>query len=140
MVSKIFLDANVILDFSLKRDNYHSALSIIDKIVNGPIQGFITPSILQISGYWISKQYGVVTAKQILTSLCEDVQVVDCPHNVATQALKSNFTDIEDAIQYYTALEHKLEAFVSRDKQLLKFSMPILPVYNPEEFLALMTS
>lgn len=137
MVSKIFLDANVILDFALKRKNQSPALEIIDRIVNGPLMGFITPSILQISGYWISKQYDTSIAKKVLTSLCEDVRVVECSHDVAMLALNSKLDDIEDAIQYYTAIEYKLDAFISSDKLLKKSSSPILPVYSPKEFLAL---
>lgn len=45
-------------------------------------------------------------------------------------------TDIEDALQYYTALHHKIDYFISCDKQLKKAAIPSLPVYLPEEFLA----
>jgi hypothetical protein len=44
-------------------------------------------------------------------------------------------TDIEDALQYYTALHHKLDVFISSDKQLQKSAISSLPVYTPEEFL-----
>jgi hypothetical protein len=38
-------------------------------------------------------------------------------------------------LQYYTALHHRVEYFISRDKQLKKDAISILPIYDPEEFL-----
>ncbi len=44
-------------------------------------------------------------------------------------------SDIEDALQYYTAMHHKLDYFISRDKGLKKAAIPVLPVCSPEEFI-----
>ena len=43
--------------------------------------------------------------------------------------------DIEDALQYYTALHHRLDYFVTRDKGLKKAAIAVLPVCSPEEFI-----
>lgn len=50
-------------------------------------------------------------------------------------AANSQMTDIEDALQYYTAMHHKMDYFISMDKNLIKSAMPNLPVYTPENFL-----
>jgi predicted nucleic acid-binding protein len=44
-------------------------------------------------------------------------------------------TDIEDALQYYTAMHHKVDYFISLDKNLIKSAIPVLPILTPEEFL-----
>ena len=46
MASKVFFDANILLDFTLKRDEYEQSRKIIELAVNGTIQAFITPSIV----------------------------------------------------------------------------------------------
>jgi hypothetical protein len=50
-------------------------------------------------------------------------------------ALNSEIDDIEDALQYYTALKHQTEYFISADKKLKKSAIPQLPVYSADEFL-----
>ena len=136
MAYKVFLDANILLDFTLKRNEYEQSKQIIEKVIGGTIHAFITPSIIHIVGYWLTKVYGNVKAKEILLTLMADVTVIDLPHEHVLNALHSKITDIEDALQYYTAIHHKLDYFVSRDVQLQKQSMPLLPVCTPQELLA----
>lgn len=135
MASKVFLDANILLDFTLKREAYPVSKSIIELVVSGQVQAFITPSIVQIMGYWLAKAYGNTKAKELLLTLLADVTVIDIRHEITLNALHSKIKDIEDAIQYYTAIHHKIDYFVSRDKTLQKEAIPILPVYSPDEFL-----
>ena len=96
---------------------------------------FITPSVLHIVTHWITKEFGSKNAKKILLMLIKDLEVIDCSHDTALNALNSSFDDIEDALQYYTALRHKLDIFLSFDKKLAKEAIPQLPVRNPIDFL-----
>ncbi len=135
MASKIFIDANILLDFTLKRDAYAEAKQVIELIVAGEVQAFITPSIVYIVGYWLAKAYGNKKAKELLLALLADIHVIDITHEITVSALLSKISDIEDALQYSTAVYHKLDYFISRDKQLQKMSITALPVYTPQEFL-----
>lgn len=135
MASKVFIDANILLDFTLKRPAYEEAKKIIELVVNGNIQAFITPAIVHIAGYWLTKAYGDAKAKELLLALLSDVKVIDIPHHITLVALHSKISDIEDALQYYAAIYHKLDYFISRDKKLQKESIPVLQVYTPKEFL-----
>jgi len=135
MASKVFIDANVMLDFLLKRVAFPEAREIISLVVNGKIQGYITPSIVHIVGYWLTKAFGVSKAKELLLTLLADIHVIDIPHQVTLVALHSKMNDIEDALQYYTAIHHKLDCFISLDKQLQKTGLPNLPIYTPKEFI-----
>lgn len=129
------LDANVILDFVLKRNDFNEARKIIQLAIDGRIQAFITPSIIHICSYWLTKAYGHAKAKELLLSLMGDITCIDIPHEMAIAALHSSVKDIEDALQYYTAIHHKLDYFISRDKQMLKEATVLLPAYSPKEFL-----
>jgi predicted nucleic acid-binding protein len=136
MASKIFLDANILLDLMLKREeHYQDAKQIMELVINNQAHAFITSSVLHIAGYWIAKAYGNTKAKELLLTLLVDIEVIDIPHKVALTALHSKIDDIEDALQYYTAIHHKVNYFISRDKQLQKDSIPALPVYTPKEFV-----
>ncbi len=135
MASKVFIDANILLDLSLKREKYDVAKEIIELAVNDKIKAFITPSIVHIVGYWLTKTYGNAKAKELLLTLLADVSVIDISHEIVLNALHSAIKNTEDALQYYTALHHKVDYFITQDKQLQKQSIASLPVYAPEEFL-----
>ena len=135
MASKVFLDANILLDFTLKRDSYNVSKQIIELAIEGKVQAYITPSIVHIVGYWLTKAYGSLKAKELILSLLADVTVIDINHEITLNAVYSKINDIEDALQYYAAIHHKLDCFITRDKLLRKIAMPSLPVYTPEEFL-----
>ncbi len=135
MASKVFLDANILLDFTLKRSSYDVSKQIISLAIEGRIHAFISPSIVHIVGYWLTKGYGSSKAKELLLSLLTEVTVIDLNHEGTLNALISRINDIEDALQYYTALHHNLDCLVTNDKPFRKMSMPQLPIYSPEEFL-----
>ena len=135
MASKVFIDANIILDLTLKREHHPEAMQIFELAIAGNIVLFISPSITHIVGYWLTKTYGVTKAKEILLTLLTDVRVIDMPHENVVAALHSKIKDIEDALQYYTAIHHKLDYFVTRDIGLIKESTAILPIVTVKEFL-----
>ncbi|RYU90318.1 PIN domain-containing protein [Mucilaginibacter terrigena] len=135
MAIKVFLDANVLLDYILKREYYSDAKEIFALLEGKFIDGYITSSVLHITGYWVSKAHGAVNAKKLLLNLLEYATVIDIPHDTALIALHSKIDDIEDALQYYTAIHHKLDYFISRDIQLQKDSIPALQVYSPVDFI-----
>ena len=136
MAFKIFLDANVLLDFLLKRESHAEAKEVIGLAVEGKVAAFITPAIVHILGYWLTKAYGATKAKQLLLSLLVDITVVDINHEITMLALNSKIDDIEDALQYYTALHHQLDYFISGDRKLQKSAIPILPVVSASSFLS----
>jgi len=132
---KVFLDANILLDFTLKRKEYASAKALIKLGIDSLIQLHITPSVLHITAYWVSKSYGLDKAKELLPALLNDIRLIDCDHATALMAINSKMTDIEDALQYYTALKYNMSYFISSDKKLKKEAMPQLPVYTAAYFV-----
>jgi len=135
MAFRILLDTNILLDFTLKREGYKVARQLMEWAVQGRVQVFITPGIMQMTGYWLAAAYGAVKAKEILLALLSDVRVIDVGHEIAVNALHSRIPNMEDALQYYTALHHKLDYFISREPGMLAAAIPVLPVCSPEAFL-----
>lgn len=137
MAFRIFLDANILLDFTLKREAaaYASARKLIEWAVNGRVQVFITPAVLQETGNWLTRAYGPERAKELLLALLAEVQMIEAGHETAVGALHSRMMNINDALSYYAALHQRLDYFITRDKDMLKAAIPVLPVCTPEEFL-----
>jgi len=135
MVFKVFLDANILLDLLLKRANYNNAKQVINLVVTGKVRAFVTPAIIHIAGYWLTKTYGSAKAKELLLTLLIDVRIIDIDHEITLLALHSKIDDIEDALQYYAALHNELDFFLSEDKTFQKAATPNLPVFSTEYFL-----
>ena len=55
MSNKIYIDANVILDYCLDRDGKSNAKIILDAISNGDARGYISGSIVHILSYFLFK-------------------------------------------------------------------------------------
>jgi predicted nucleic acid-binding protein len=137
MASKVFLDANFLLDLTLKRAAFAEVSQVMQAAINRDIEACTTPAVLHIISYFLEKAHSAVTAKIIIGSLLNDVTIIDCSHATAVLTVNSTITDIEDALQYYTALTHNLDYFISADKGLKKVALPQLPVYTAKELLPL---
>ena len=136
MASKLFLDANLLLDFTLKRKDYPFAEALIQQGVDDEADLFTTPAVVHITSYWTRKARGSQVTKTVLVSLLNDaVTVIDCDHATTMAALYSHMTDVEDALQYFTALKYTLDYFISSDQGLKKAALPQLPVISAEDSL-----
>jgi len=135
MAFKVFLDANVCISFLLQRTGFEPSERIFEKVISGECKAFTTPAIIHIISYFLKKVHTIDTVKILIINLLANVRIIDCTHEITINAVNSQMTDIEDALQYYTAMHHKIDYFISLDKKLIKSAIPVLPVYTPNEFL-----
>ncbi len=136
MAFKVFADANLLLDFTLQRAAFQQASDILQLSINGNIQLCTTPAVLHIVSYYTTQGYDPKQARAIIATLLNDIQIIDCTHQTAVYAVNSKIEDLEDALQYFTALAHQADYFISSDKKLKKSATPQLPIYTAGEFLA----
>ena len=135
MICKVFIDANIFLDFALKREDYLASKRIFELAEDDDIQTFTTAAVIHIVAYWLTKNYGANKTKELILSFLLHTRVIDATHDVAINAISSRINDIEDALQYFAAIHHKLDYFLTRDKDLIKQALPALPIYLPADFL-----
>ena len=70
----------------------------------------------------------------MLTALNEWTIMLEASKDIVNKSLQSDFTDFEDAIQYYSALTNQnIECIVTRNTKDYKKS--VLPVMTPREVL-----
>lgn len=72
----------------------------------------------------------IITKLTLVKSLCQVTTVDD---SVIDRALQSDFTDLEDAMQYYSALAANAELIVTRNQK--DYALSNIPVLSPSEFL-----
>jgi len=140
MAYKIFFDINVVLDYTLQRNNFEDMKFIIESMEQGYQRGFITSATIHTLSYFLTKEYGQQKVKAILLDLLSFITVIDAPQDIINNALHANFNDIEDALQVYTALHYKMNFFLTSDKRLLKESSEVLPIMTVKDFVKAFSS
>tara|TARA_R110002020_G_scaffold23792_4_gene78984 strand:+ start:703 stop:1122 length:420 start_codon:yes stop_codon:yes gene_type:complete len=137
MVFKYFVDSDVILDYFLKRTPFNIlARQIFQLAFNNKIE--VATSSLAISNihYVSKKQIGSQESMRLIEDFIEVCKVLPVSENEIHLALKSNFSDFEDAIQIYTAAsDSKIKGIITRNVKDYKEST--LHIFSPTELLAL---
>lgn len=135
MAISVFLDANIILEAYLNRSNKANASEVLKLIANDIIQGYTTPSVIQICIYFLEKEMSARQLSRLFISLLQYVDVVESSKESIVAAFTSNANDFEDAILYYTAMHHNLDYFVTFENKFAKTILSVLPVVTPSQLL-----
>lgn len=134
MMQKLFLDTNIILDFLGERENfYEPAAKLMTLADKKQIEIFTTTTSLTNAFYILSKFEGQKTAWEKVRKfkLICGISVAD--DEVVEKALNSDFKDLEDALQYFSAVATNCEIIITRNEK--DFKNALIPVMDAESFL-----
>jgi len=130
---KVFIDTNIVLDLLLQRRNF---LINAEKIFSLAYKGKIVLYFSAVSFVSVTYYLGKHTNKDIkavLEDLCKIVKILPFNQRIIENTLHSNFKDIEDGYQYFTAKENNIRIMITRNVK--DFLVDDISVVTPEEFL-----
>lgn len=134
-MKKLFIDTNVLIDLIDKRIPFYNDVAVISALAEKKQLKLAASSISFINTFYVlSKKLDkklVISSLMRFRLICE---VSNIDEVIIDKSLISNFNDFEDATQYYSALHHKCEILITRNKK--DFKNAEMPVMTPEEFLA----
>jgi len=133
MVSKIFVDSDVLLDLFLLREPHLAYTQELLSLRNPSIQLFTSSVIINNLYYFIVKERGKSIAKTSLSTLLNLLKALPVTQNTIELALESEFNDFEDALQYFTAIENGCQRIVTRN--LKHYKKSYIPALTAEDFL-----
>lgn len=114
-MTTLFLDTNIVIDLLEKREPFcYDAVRLFTM------------------AYDMSK-HDAENVRNLLSSLRLLTQVTTANESTVDDALASQFKDFEDALQYYSALQTKAEAIITRNSR--DFTNSKLPVMTAGEYL-----
>jgi predicted nucleic acid-binding protein len=127
-MEKLFLDTNILIDILSKRDPFHeSAIRLVSLAHEGKLKLYCSAISIATCDYILRKQLSSTASKKAIRSLLGYITVIPTSHKAVTIATKSRFTDIEDAIQHYTAIEFGgIDCIITRNVRDYRLSQ--LPV------------
>lgn len=128
MMERVLVDTNIILDLLAQREEfYKDAQRLFTLADRKNVKLYISALSVANVNYILTKVQGKDTARRVLIQFKVLVEVLPFDDKITELALASDFTDFEDAIQYYTALENGLDIIVTRNKKDYKnVDLPIL--------------
>ena len=134
---KVFLDANVFLDLFLDWGRFADAAEIIlGWCEEGKIEGYTSATNIANIYYLINQQKTKAETRKIIRKVLEFLSVPVASRKDLLLAIESDFSDFEDAIQYYSALNiDAVNYIITRNKKDFKTSA--ITVVTTEEFVKL---
>jgi predicted nucleic acid-binding protein len=133
-MDKVLVDTNIIIDLLAKRDGfYQDAQDLFTLADMKNIKLFISSLSFANTFYLLSRSLNATETRKIMSKFKVLTEVLPLEDKIIGLALASDFSDFEDAIQYYTALENQLDIIVTRNKKDYKLSK--LPVLTAKEYL-----
>lgn len=136
MIKKVFIDTDIILDVALAREPFFSSSkTILAMAENNIIIGNISSNCVANIYYILRKSGGDNKARKFILNIVKYITVIAIDHQNVLEALKSKFSDFEDALQHSSAIESRCEYIITRNIEDYKSSK--IKVLLPEEFIVM---
>ena len=133
-MNKIFVDSDVILDLLARRvPHFHFAALLFTFADMDKVELFTSPTVFCNVFYILRKEIGTVQAKAALRKLRLLIHIIDTSEKTMDYALNSDFSDLEDAIQCYTAQQQQIKILLTRN--IRDYKTAGITVQTPETYL-----
>ena len=133
-MKKVFVDTNVLLDILLERTPWANDAAVLFSMADRKEIELLCCSLSFSTAIYLMQRFKytrkeIVSKLSIIKSICTVTTVNEA---VIDRMLQSDFNDLEDAIQYYSALAFGAEAIVTRN--IKDFAASKIPVVSPHDF------
>ncbi len=133
---KAFVDTNVLLDVLAERGSfYEDSAAVWSLAEQGKVEGLVSAVSFTNIFYMMRRWADTATAKKAMHLLRDAFSPVACDSLVINQAIDSDLSDFEDAVQYFSALHAGADCILSRNPGDFP-RRPAVPVLSPTEFLS----
>ena len=132
-MEKLLVDTNIVVDLLTRREDfYREAQDLFTLSDEGKVKLLVSSLTFANTHYLLNRYKNKDEARKILIKFKVLVKVAKLDDKIIELALASDFTDFEDAIQYYTAVENGVDVIITRN--LRDFKTSKLPVLTAKEY------
>ena len=140
MAYKLFIDTNVYLDYLMNRGKeWQQAENILELAENNRIEVFTSASCL-LNLMYVMRSYKLANTEIVghVNNILSYSKLANPDNTIFQTALSVGFPDLEDAVQYFTALHIKgIDYFITSNTKDYKKASMQLPVITPKQFMGL---
>jgi predicted nucleic acid-binding protein len=132
---KIFVDTNIVLDLLGQREPFYDAAArLFSQADRGEVTLSVSALTIANTNYVLSRLKSARKARAILIKFKVLVRVCSLSDKSIDLALSDDaFSDFEDGLQYYTALENETDIIITRN--LKDFRSSKIPVMTAEQYV-----
>jgi predicted nucleic acid-binding protein len=132
----VLIDTNILIDVTQERAPFLlQSEQVMILAAQGRLNAYISASTVSDVYYLTRRANGHEWTIDFLRNLFTFCQIATVDRRVIQQALASDWSDFEDAIQWATALNHACQAIVTRNPQDYPVQTP--QILMPEQLIAL---
>ncbi|MEX2231252.1 MAG: PIN domain-containing protein [Cyclobacteriaceae bacterium] len=134
-MKNIFLDTDILIDFLGDRKPFSRfSLTIFLNAYNKKITVYTSGNSITTAYYILSKQTTEKHARELIVGLMHQITIIPVTENILQNAFSSNFADVEDAVQFFSALTvSDMYCIVTRN--IRDYRKSTIPVFSSEELL-----
>lgn len=134
-MKKLFIDTNILIDLLSRREPFfEDAAALFSMADKKEFELSVSSLTIANTGYVLLKQMKTNEAKSVLRKLRLILNVLPMDDKIIDLALNDNtFTDFEDGIQYFTAIENEQDVIITRN--LKDFRNSKLPALTAKQFI-----
>ncbi len=116
-MNSLFIDSDVLIDLLAQREHYVEAGDLLTIIAEKRAAAFTTPIVLANVDYIITKYSSKAKSRKAIRALRKWLSILPMDEKTVDMALESEFSDFEDALQYFTAEKQGVDFIITRNKK-----------------------
>ncbi len=136
-MKKLFIDTNIVIDLLSRRESFYAEAATLFSLADKKeIELAVSSLTVANVSYALLRQMDSNKAKSILRKLRLIVKILSLDDKIVGLALNDeNFSDFEDGLQYFTAIENEQDLIITRN--LKDFKSSKLPVMTARQFIGM---
>lgn len=134
-MKKLFVDTNIVIDLLARREPFYvEAAELFSLADKRHVELSISSLTIANTSYALLRQMDSNRAKLVLRKLRLILKVLPLDDKIVGLALNDeSFSDFEDGLQYFTAIEYEQELIITRN--LKDFKNSKLPTMTAKQFI-----
>jgi predicted nucleic acid-binding protein len=134
-MKKLFVDTNIVIDLLSRREPFYEEAALLFSLADRKqIELAVSSLTIANTSYVLLKQMDSSKAKSILRKLRLILKILQLDDKIIGLALNDEtFTDFEDGLQYFTAIENGQDLIITRN--LKDFENSKLPTMTAKQFI-----
>ncbi|SCZ00101.1 type II toxin-antitoxin system VapC family toxin [Flavobacterium caeni] len=134
MKKRIYIDTNIMLDLLGEREDFYVDAAMLASLADQKKIALVSSPISYATvNYFLSKFENSRIAKEKLRNFKLFSEICSIDEGIVEKSLNSNFSDFEDALHHFNAIDSNCEVIITRNPKDFKNS--ILPIMSPKEFM-----
>lgn len=134
MITRLFLDTNIVLDLlAERRPFYEPAAKIASMADRNEVELFISALTFSTAYYLLARHENAASARKKLSKFKILCKILPVNETISEKAMNSGFKDFEDGIQYFCALDGETHVLITRNAK--DFKLAELPLMTADEYI-----